>query len=183
MCTWDSCQPSANELGLGVPKACQVRSAVVLLKKEKKKVRPKYLLVWWNRSVDSSVLIAILEELLLCSCRRLIQHWTAMTHLMNLSYQPRRSIVTSSQPQLHSCRFAVKKSSHQKGDDAHCIHSISTGAASTHVCQIINYIGKFHFRKQNIPWLFQKVLHFPSQKQFFEKKKFWKFQHFCVKSH
>jgi hypothetical protein len=30
---------------LGVPTACQVRSAVVLQKKEKEKVRPKYLLV------------------------------------------------------------------------------------------------------------------------------------------
>jgi hypothetical protein len=37
--------PPANELGLGVPTACQVRSAVVLQKKEEKKVRPKYLLV------------------------------------------------------------------------------------------------------------------------------------------
>jgi hypothetical protein len=56
------------------------------------------------------------------------------------SFIPRRSNVTSSQSQLHSCRFAVKKSSHQNGDDAHYIHSISTGAASAHVCQIVNYI-------------------------------------------
>jgi hypothetical protein len=32
-CSWNSCQPSANELELGVPTACQVGSAVVLQKK------------------------------------------------------------------------------------------------------------------------------------------------------
>jgi hypothetical protein len=36
-CRWNSCQPSANELDLGLSMACQVRCVVVLLSKRKEK--------------------------------------------------------------------------------------------------------------------------------------------------
>jgi hypothetical protein len=35
-CRWNSCRPSANELDMGVPMACQIGSAVVLQNEKKK---------------------------------------------------------------------------------------------------------------------------------------------------
>jgi hypothetical protein len=66
--------------------------------------------------------------------------------------------------------YMISKPLHEKGSQL-VIRKVDTGAASTHVCGIINQIGRFNVKKKRYSTMFQNILYLPSQYYILCKRK------------